>query len=583
MKRFLPLTVLLGCIGGCASIGSGTAPKVLLQIDDISTGTLQSRPVVIEHNGQPMVLYANKQNRVALRQGERVQLLDETARVKEGNHFQLHRRGQIVDAAWWSHEDGKNVYFSSSEDGGQSFAPASMVNNAHGILPPFTVTRGPQGVVGVTYQDERQPNYQIYFNRSTDRGRTWATPDQRLDTPPANGRNSDVHEPQTVESGTVWVSAWTDIAYTDAGTRYRIMSRRSQDLGENWSPAEVLYSSERQISSLQVRAQGAQVVMAADDLSRGIVALTSQDNGRNWQPAGLLEGSDKASNSGVDIALSEGRAQVVWMQDREGEKTRIMRGRVDVATGKWLSAVKRLDVKANENTRSVSPTLIATSQGAVLATWVDYRDIRTNIYLSASYDQGQSWSAPQALLKPGEVAAGWPQLVKWGEQVALAYEIYPTDKIMEGKLVIRLLSSGDASAGLSGMPTPLQVNEAARKEQLEKRVKALWDARVSGNYAKAYDIFDFAYKATVPQKNYLENVGVITYLNFTVDDMIITGNEASVKTKIKYEVKPTMMMNTGKPITVPPVEVDSPSTWVWVANDWFLVYAPSFDPPQLSY
>lgn len=586
MKRFLFVLgslVSLALMSGCAAVGSGSATTVLAQVDDITTGSLQTRPAIVEFNGKPALLYANKGGRVVFRQGEQLQLLDETARVKEGNHFQLHLQDQNLQALWWSHQDGKNVYSASSADGGQRFEPASMINDDHGILPPYTVTRGPKGIVGVTYQDERQPGYEAYFNRSTDYGRTWARPDQRLDTPPAQGRSSDVHESQSVEAGTAWVSTWTDVDYSTGSTRYRIVSRRSEDAGQSWMPQEVLYSSDRQISSLVVRAQGGGVVVGADELSRGIFAFVSQDQGRTWRGTGVLAGTDGVSNSGLEMAVAGGRAHLVWMQDRKDEKTRMMRASLDIAGHKWLGAVQRLDLKAHDNTRSVSPTILATSQGALLATWVDYRDIRPNIYLSASYDQGQAWSAPQALLKPGEVAAGWPQLVPWRDQAAIAYEVYPTDRIMDGKLVLRLLPVGDASKGLTGMASPSQVSEADRKAKLEQRVKALWESRIAGDFDKAYDMFDFAYKAATPKKFYLANAGVITYLSFSVDDMAITGNEASVKARVKYEVKPTIMMSTGKPITLAPVEVESPSTWVWVGSDWYLVYTPSFEQPLLKY
>ena len=62
----------------------------------------------------------------------------------------------------------------------------------------------------------------------------------------------------------------------------------------------------------------------------------------------------------------------------------------------------------------------------------------------------------------------------------------------------------------------------------------------------------------------------------------MTGNEATVKMKIKYEVKPTPLPS-GKSITVEPKEVDASNTWVWVGNNWHLVYAPAFGQPNLKY
>lgn len=586
MKRFLFILISLLLVGGCASIRTEPATKLLVQLDDIATGPLQTRPVIVELDGKPALLYSTKDDRVAFQLGEKRQLLDETARVKQGgSYFQLSRQDQSLDALWWSHEAGKNIYFTTSIDGGESFTPVSMVNDEHGVLPPYSVIREAQGVVGVTYLDERQPNYQAYFNRSTDNGRTWPRPDQRLDQPQAEGLSSFVQEPQSVKSGGTWFTAWTDNVRSEGKTVYRIVSRRSEAAGLNWTPPQVLYSADRQISSLAVRAQGSSIVIAADEHERGIFALTSQDEGRNWQAAGQLAGSDNVFNSGVHMALSGGHAHLVWMREREDEKTRIMRASLDIAQAKWLDAAQRLDLKTHENTRSLSPVVLATAPGSLIAAWVDYRDIRPNIYLSASYDQGQAWSVPQALLKPGELSTGWPQLVPWGDQAAIAYETYPTDVVKDGKFVLRLLpAEKDGAKGLSGLlPDEVQISEADRKARLERRVKSLWENRLADNYEPTYDMFDFAFKASTPKKLYLDNVGVITYLSFTVEDVSIKGNEASVKMKLKYEVKPTFLPSTGKKVTLSPVEVDVANTWVWVNNDWYMVFAPSYEPPQLKY
>lgn len=129
-------------------------------------------------------------------------------------------------------------------------------------------------------------------------------------------------------------------------------------------------------------------------------------------------------------------------------------------------------------------------------------------------------------------------------------------------------------------------NQATAEEKaarLTQRINALWSYRVAGKYDPAYDMFDFAYKAATPKKMYLDNSGVILYLGYSIDEVKISGNEANVNMKIRYEVKPMVLPATGKPISVPPVDVDSPTRWVWVDNDWYLVYTPSFDPPMLNY
>ncbi len=435
----------------------------------------------------------------------------------------------------------------------------------------------------MTYQDERAPKFQAYFNRSLDGGLSWQRPDLRLDTPPAGGKSSDVHEPQTVVSGTSWISAWTDNTYTDGRVLYRIVSRRTDDAGETWSLPTVLHQSDHHFSSLIVRASGDSVVLAADELNKGVFALTSTDNGRNWRNSNALAGTAGLSNSGIAMSIADKRAHLVWMEQRNDEKLKIAAASLDVATARWAGDLKRLDSKTHDNTKSTSPTIMATERGALVVAWVDYRDIRPNIYFSTSYDQGAAWSTPQALLNPGEVSAGWPQLINVNGKTLLAYETYPNERVADGVLNVQTLPVDDGAAAMSRYSTFAQYNDTQKLEKLKQRIDSLWATRVAGNYAAAYDMFDFAYKAVTPKKQYVDNAGVISYLSFAVGDIKVVGNVASVDMKLKYEMKPTIMPSTGKPISVPPIEVDSPTRWVWVWNNWYLVYTPSFEPPVLSY
>lgn len=589
MKRHLLFIVSLAYVGLLAACAAGSpdsaATAVLAQVDDIATGAYQTRPAMIEIDGKIAVLHSTKQDRVVLQIGDQKQSMDETARVKKGgSYFKLNKVGQKLAATWWSHQDGKNIYYTSSTDGGKRFAPVSMVNAENGVLIPYHLVYGPQGELGMIYHDERMPGYQAYFNRSVDFGQTWSKQDQRLDTPPPNGRSSDAHEPQLVQAGSTWLGAWTELVNVNGKARYQLVSRHSEDTGQTWSQPIVLYSSDHHISSLIVRANGNDIVIAADELTRGVFALTSQNRGNTWQSLGHVTETDGASNSGIDMAVAAGRVHLTWMLERPEQKTRVLQATADIAKNKWLAPAQRLDAKTIENTRSISPAILATQRGPLVAAWVDFRDIRPNVYLSASYDQGQKWTAPVPLNNPGELWLGWPQLIAFADQVAIGYEVYPTDKPTTGQFIVRQLVIGDATNSLPGLQRfSFAVNDAERRMKLERRIKELWDARIAGDYDKAFDMFDFVYKSITPKKSYLDNAGVITYLQSSVDKIEIKGNEAFVNMKLKYEMKPTMTPFSPKPISVAPVEVESPNTWVWVGNDWFLVYAPSFEPQPLKY
>jgi hypothetical protein len=588
MKHVLYSGLILVSLAGCSSLDTGlNADSRLVQVDDILTGAPQTLPAVMELNGKPALLYASKDNRITFQYGDQRQKLDATAPVTGGTTYQLHAADEKLLAMWWSHQDGKNLYASLSGDQGKSFASTGIVNISNGVLPFYSVLRGPHDTLGVTYLDEREPGYVAFFNRSTDFGSTWGRPDQRLDATPATQRNS-VQEPQAVQSGSAWIATWSDVERTADGIGYRIVIRRSEDAGQHWSDPVFIYRPQKFVSSLTMRALGDTIVIAGDELSRGVFALTSTDQGRSWKASGFVSGSDfkpgqdGTSNSGVDLALTEGRAHVVWMQDRAPKKTIVMRAALDTAQGTWLTEAQRLDPKEYEVTRSMVPTIMASKRGTIWTAWIDYRDIRPNVYLSYSLDAGATWSGPKSLLKAGEISAGFPRFYRWGDDVALGYEMYPTDRQTDGSFVLKKLTVREDGQSVPALFEASNMTDAERKAKLVQRVEALWKARIAGDYDFAYEVFDFAYRAAIPKRNYVENVGAITYQSYSVEDVTVTGPEATVKMKAKYEMKPTYLPS-GKPIKLDPIEVELANTWVWVGNDWYLVYSPSFGQPHLKY
>jgi hypothetical protein len=583
MKRNLFLLCLVVFLSGCAFYSPRPTSEILAQVDDIMTGLDSSRPAILELNGKPALLYAAKDGRITFKHNERLQHLDETAPVRGGNRFQIQLQDNQLHALWWSHQDAKNLYITSSVDAGVHFSKVAIVNDANGILPPYSIVRGAEGVIGIAYHDERDPNYQVYFNRSTDYGRTWARPDLRLDTPPAEKRSSDVQEPQSVEVGSTWISAWADTAINEGRAVYRIVSRRSEDAGLTWSPPEILFSADHHISSLMVRSNGSSIVIAADELTRGIFALTSQNAGRNWKNTGILPKTSGVSNSSLDLALAGNRAHLVWTEEPSKVKPRIMQASLNVEQAQWIGPAQRLDTKSYDNTRSWVPAIQATRKGILIAAWVDYRDIRPNIYLATSIDQGQQWSEPKPLLKPGEHSAGWPQIMPWGDQTAIAYQVYRNDRTTDGQFILRTISVDEKSGSLIGLASQTIFTDAARKVKLEQRIKTLWDARVAGDYQNDYDVFDFAFKANTARKNYGEGLGVIKYLSYAVSDIAIEGNEANIKMKIGYEIPTTVLPYTGQKLTLQPTEVDALAKWVWVGSDWYLVYTPTMGSSPLEY
>lgn len=556
----------------------------ILTITGLNTGSLETLPAVLElADGTPVALYTSKDNRITLLRDGKTQLLDTTAPVHGGNSFQLHAQGNEVYASWWSHQDNKNLYISRSTNDAQSFNKVAIVNDNHGVLPRYSLSFGQNGTIGATYYDERTPRYEIYFNRSTDSGQTWDRPDTRLDTPAPAGQDNFAVEPVTVQAGNTWVTVWDD-AYKslDGKNIYHVITRHSTDEGKTWSPAQELYSSFHQISSLTAKAEGATVLIGFDEYQMGITTLASLDAGTTWQKSPAITGSVQKNNSGLVMTLVNGMGYLSWIEQEPNEKSDIQFGRFNLAKGTWAGSAQRIDTKQFNNTQSTLPSIFAFNNGPVVIAWVDYRDIRPNIYMSLSADQGATWSAPKPFGKPGVSDLGLPRLVPWNHSVALAYEEYPKDNIQDGTFI---LAPTHIKADNPKLPdfTPTNPVTVAQKEKLLlERINELWNLRIAGKYEGTYSFFDFAMRNFMPEKDFLEKSGNINFYSYELVSHKIEGNVADVDQKVTYDSKPFMMPN-GKTTQIAKVTADVKNTWVWIGDNWYLVYAPSFGKPLLNY
>lgn len=573
----------LALLTSCADLKSHGAAESILQISGLNTGSPETFPAVLRlPDGKPAVLYASPDSRVTLQINGRTTLLDEKAPVHSGNRFQLHQQGKSLYASWWSHENNKNLYITRSTDEGKSWGAVSIINDQHGVLPPYSLSFGANGVVGATYSDERSPKYEVYFNRSTDYGLNWPRPDTRLDEQPTSAVSFAV-EPRTVQIGKTWITFWNDVSPIFAGTNvYQVHMRLSPDEGKTWGKVQDLYSSQHQISSMQVIAAGDKIAVVFDDYRHGIKALVSPDEGQTWMPVATSEGSTQMTNSGLVLASSDGYVYASWISQNDGKKPDILFDRLSLADGKWVGATQRIDVKQYSNTTSMLPTIYAFEHGPVVMAWVDYRDIKPNIFMSLSADHGKTWSAPQPFGKPGMVNLGLPKLLPWADGLALAYESFPKDQPTNGEFILANLNIDAKTKSLPVYAETENYTPEQKKKQLVERVNKLAQLRIEKKYPEQYGFFDYAMRAFMPEKDFIEKSGIINYYKIELVKDSVEGNIAEIEQKMTYDSKPFPLPN-GKMASVKKVTVDVKSTWVWVGDNWYLVYAPSFGKPLLSY
>jgi len=287
-------------------------------------------------------------------------------------------------------------------------------------------------------------------------------------------------------------------------------------------------------------------------------------------------------NSGIALATDGKYVYAVWNSQQQGRKTQIGTGRLLLSTGQWTGPATRLDAKQFNNTDSGLPTISAFDQGPVVAAWVDYRDIRPNIYVSLTSDQGRTWSKPEPIGAPGLKNLGLPRLVNTGSSLALSMETFPSDRPLAGSFSLIDLGVTQNSKALPVYTKPKIYSEEQKKKLLTERVNELWKLRMAGDYDKTYDFFDFQFRAFMPKKDFVEKSGNINYYNYEIVKTTIVGNVADVEQKVTYDSKPILLPN-GKKVEVKKSTQEVKGTWVWVGDNWYLVYAPSFGRPYLYY
>nr|WP_295772474.1 sialidase family protein [Rhodoferax sp.] len=575
--NWLLLVCLIQALSACSVV---SPPKnVLAEISDADLTQSSLRPSVIEvGQGNPAVLYVNKAGRVAIKIGEETKIIDSTARVKVGaSYTKLYKHGDGLQALWWSHSDGKNIYMTTSDDRGKSFTPVQTATSDNGVLLPFTLLPGSNpGVLGMVYTDERTPGYEVYANRSTDGGRTWNQVDMRLDTPPSGGRSSSAQEPIALKLSSGWAVVWSDTFHQDGKAVYRLLGTVSKDDGISWAEPKVIYTTDRFISSLVGSAENDTIVVAGDVLGRGVLAVVSNDAGAQWQTVGVAPGTEKTENSGLRVLQRNGFANLVWMKSADNAKIQIMHARLDTKTAAWMGeGAKRLDVKVYDNTKSMFPEIVAVDGGRLVSAWSDYREIVPNVYLSVSNDDGKTWQPATPMMDLAkEWPAGFARVLPWSNGIAIAQAQRDAFKFGNERFVVKHVTFEEMiSAARQASVGARELVGESKVEGLRQRLDEFWSARTGANFDKTYGMFDPAYRALNSKEAYLESLGPITYLSYAIGDISVKGNEAKVKVTTKYEIKPTVLPSLSKPFQVAPTDVTAEITWVWIVDDWYQVYS----------
>jgi xylan 1,4-beta-xylosidase len=184
---------------------------------------------------------------------------------------------------------------------------ASAASNAHGVTLAID-----GATVHAAWSQIADNNWEIYYNRSSDGGLTWATP-ARL-----TNNQFDSWQPAITAAGGSVHLVWAD----DRGGDFQVLYKRSTDGGLNWSlfPVTLTTSSPGGAWHPAMVAMPDRLILAWEDYRDGngeIYARSSSDGGLTWTAEGRLT-TNAAFSALPRLAADHAATYLVWQDNRDG-------------------------------------------------------------------------------------------------------------------------------------------------------------------------------------------------------------------------------------------------------------------------
>ena len=310
--------------------------------------------------------------------------------------------GSRVYVAWSDQRSGvgrDDVYFNLSTNGGRTWLPSDVrIDNS--VVPTGSsqnVRVAAEGTaVYVVWSDDRNGQSDIYLNRSTDGGLTWTGSDVRLDTDTAG---ADVSErPQIAVAGQNVIVAWTEHR---SGVQ-NVHVNRSLDGGATWLGSDVrvdtdgLTNADSQNCTIAATPTAAYVVWKDDrNSSTDVYVNSSTDGGGTWLGSDrLLSPTFSAGTTNARRANVVAQDDSAWVTWSDGQHVYVNRTSDKGVT--WLGSEVRIS-EVGAMAADYDPG-IAVDFASVYVTWADFRNGQGDIYLNRSLDFGVTWQGTDTRL-----------------------------------------------------------------------------------------------------------------------------------------------------------------------------------------
>ena len=313
-------------------------------------------------------------------------------------------QGDNVFVVWREKIKGqKKLYFRATHDRGKTLSePILLDDNSTQALTRMKIGSNSKGDVYITWYGEKRvggASYHIYSISSNDSGKTFSEVKNLT-----KGYRNSIYPTILVDEGSANV-----FSYSRRGDRRYMVFRKTTDIGRTWSePVEIKEIGVVTLFIEPIRV-GKRLHVFWFNTYDGVPIIEgaySEDDGKTWATTafedtrGLDTGLLKvAHDSKGHIYLAMYGHRLDKLDKKEKNNIYIIRSEDNGTSWGKLTPLRHYPFK---NTHAKNPDILAAEDGEVVVVWVDYRNIRRNLYMQYSKDYGRTWHEKDIPLeKPG--------------------------------------------------------------------------------------------------------------------------------------------------------------------------------------
>jgi hypothetical protein len=354
-----------------------------------SEGFDRYNPVYLKADGKGNLWTAfyDLKNRIHIKNitKDRDLIVNEQAKPGASNGLAFHIQGEHVFAVWREEEAGvRRLYLRATHDGGETLSDPVLIDTRTRSFTRIKIGSNEKGEVLILWYGEKGIEYNFYTVCSSDFGKTFSEP-QNLTT----GYRESIYPTLLVDEKGAHI-----FSYSIRGKDEYMITRKTTDGGITWTePLEIKKIGTVTVFIEPIRVGNRLHVFWYNGYKDFYVieSAYSDDEGKTWKTRthndtkgleieSMKVNSDPAGN--IYLSLSAIRDM------NEKFKVYIIKSADNGETWGKLTPLRHYPFN---NTHAQSPSLFAADGGEVVAAWVDYRNIRSNLYMQYSKDYGNTW------------------------------------------------------------------------------------------------------------------------------------------------------------------------------------------------